>query len=146
MYASNIINISYSGVNIGKADDMLRTLIQVYNEQWIQDKNQVAVSTYNFINERLNVIERELGEVDTDISSYKSENLLPDLAESSRIYMVQSAENQSALTQLNNQLYMATYLRKELAANDITKPLPANTGVEDLSLEGQINEIGRAHV
>ena len=54
-------------------------LISVYNENWVKDKNQIAVSTSMFINERLGVIEQELGNVDEDISSYKSEHLLPDV-------------------------------------------------------------------
>ena len=61
------------------ADEVLNTLIGVYNENWIRDKNQIAVSTSNFINERLGVIEGELGHVDSDISSYKSANLIPDV-------------------------------------------------------------------
>ena len=48
-------------------------------EELLRDKNQIAVSTSMFINERLGVIEGELGNVDDDISSFKSEHLLPDV-------------------------------------------------------------------
>ena len=41
----------------------------------MKDKNQIAISTSMFINERLGVIEQELGNVDEDSSSYKSEHL-----------------------------------------------------------------------
>ena len=54
-------------------------LVAVYNENWMKDKNQIMVATSMFINERINIIERELGSVDENISSYKSENLLPDV-------------------------------------------------------------------
>lgn len=137
---ATIINISYSGTSIPKADDILRTLVDVYNEQWIEDKNQVAVSTYNFINDRLAVIEQELGEVDSDISSYKSQNLLPDLNESSRLYLQQSTQNQVEIMQINNQLYMARFLMKEMATGNITSPLPANSGIGSQSLEAQISQ------
>lgn len=71
----------------------MNTLIEVYNEKWIQDKNQIAVSTSRFIGERLGVIENELGHVDENISNYKSEHLLPDVQAASSLYMSQSAEN-----------------------------------------------------
>lgn len=71
---------------------MLNTVIAVYNENWIKDKNQIAVSTSAFISDRLGVIEQELGNVDENISSYKSEHLLPDVQAAASMYMEQSSE------------------------------------------------------
>lgn len=85
-----IVNLTFRDHSIQRAEDILNTLISVYNENWVKDKNQIAVSTSMFINERLRVIERELGNVDEDISSYKSEHLLPDVQAASSMYMAQS--------------------------------------------------------
>lgn len=90
---ATIINLSIDDASVQKAEDILNTLIEVYNEKWIQDKNQIAVSTSRFIGERLGVIENELGHVDENISNYKSEHLLPDVQAASSLYMSQSAEN-----------------------------------------------------
>ena len=76
---STVINLSFKDVCIQRAEDILNTVIAVYNENWIKDKNQIAVSTSAFISDRLGVIEQELGNVDENISSYKSEHLLPDV-------------------------------------------------------------------
>ena len=54
-------------------------LIAVYNEDVINDKNQIAVNTSKFINDRLIIIERELGSVDANIESFKRENQLTDI-------------------------------------------------------------------
>ncbi|MCM1483862.1 MAG: polysaccharide biosynthesis tyrosine autokinase [Muribaculaceae bacterium] len=137
---ANVINISYSNSSIAKADDLLNTLVAEYNKRWIADKNQVMMSTSNFINDRLNVLERELGEVDSDISSYKSENLLPDLKATSEMYLEQSSKNQAEMLLTNNQLYMANFLRQEMGKNGITVPLPANSGIDNSALEQQIQE------
>lgn len=69
------------------AEDILNTLISVYNENWVKDKNQIAISTSMFINDRLGVIEGELGSVDENISTYKGENLLPDVQAASSLYL-----------------------------------------------------------
>ena len=53
---------------------MINTLISVYNTDAINDKNQIVMNTSNFINDRLIVIEKELGDVDSDIESYKREH------------------------------------------------------------------------
>ena len=107
---ATIINLSIDDASVQKAEDILNTLIEVYNEKWIQDKNQIAVSTSRFIGERLGVIENELGHVDENISSYKSEHLLPDVQAASNLYMSQSAENKKEIQALTNQLTTAQYL------------------------------------
>lgn len=108
---TTIISLTYRDHSIQRADEFLNTLISVYNENWVKDKNQIAVSTSEFINERLGVIERELGNVDSDISSYKSEHLIPDVKAASNMYMEQANQANAQILDLNNQLYMARYIR-----------------------------------
>lgn len=107
---TSIVNLTFRDHSIQRAEDILNTLISVYNENWVKDKNQIAVSTSMFINERLRVIERELGNVDEDISSYKSEHLLPDVQAASSMYMAQSNQTNALILTLNNQLYMTRYI------------------------------------
>ncbi len=141
---SSIIDISITCPSIEEADDILETLIQVYNERWIQDKNQIAVSTSRFIDERLGVIEKELGNVDSDISSYKSEHLLPDVGAATAMYMAQSSEAQAAVVDLSNQISVAEMVRRQLSGENFDQPLPTNTGIVNADIEnaiGQYNNI-----
>lgn len=137
----NTINISVTDQSIQRAEDLINGVISIYNENWIDNRNQISVSTSNFINERLGVIEGELGNVDQDISSYQSEHLIPDVQQAASMYM---SENQAASAQildLNNQLQMTRYMRSYLTneANRSTV-LPANSGIGNSSIEGQIAE------
>ena len=136
-----IIDITYKDVNIQRAEEFLNTLISVYNENWVKDKNQIAVSTSQFINERLLVIESELGNVDSNISTYKSENLIPDVEASSQMYMNTANEANIQITELNNQLYMARYIRDHINnKNSKDQLLPANSGINSAAIEQQIND------
>lgn len=138
---SNIITLSFQDVSTQRAEDVLNTLIAVYNENWVKDKNQIAVSTSMFINERLGVIEGELGNVDDDISSFKSEHLLPDVQAAANMYMAQANEAQAAIRGLNNQVYMARYIKGYLTnENNRFQLLPANSGIESASLTAQLTE------
>lgn len=141
---ASVIDLSFKDNSTQRAEDVLSMLISVYNENWVKDKNQIAVSTSMFINERLGVIERELGNVDEDISSYKSEHLLPDVQVASSMYMAQSSEANAQILSLNNQLYMTRYIRNYLA-NDAnrTQLLPANSGIESANIESQIAEYNK---
>ena len=141
---ASVIDLSFKDNSIQRAEDVLSTLISIYNENWVKDKNQIAVSTSMFINERLGVIEQELGNVDEDISSYKSEHLLPDVQAASSMYMAQSSQTNAQILALNNQLYMTRYIRNYLA-NDAnrTQLLPANSGIESANIESQIAEYNK---
>lgn len=141
---ASVIDLSFKDNSIQRAEDVLSMLISIYNENWVKDKNQIAVSTSMFINERLGVIEQELGNVDEDISSYKSEHLLPDVQAASSMYMAQSSQTNAQILALNNQLYMTRYIRNYLA-NDAnrTQLLPANSGIESANIESQIAEYNK---
>lgn len=140
---ATIINLSIDDASVQKAEDILNTLIEVYNEKWIQDKNRIAVSTSRFIGERLGVIENELGHVDENISNYKSEHLLPDVQAASSLYMSQSAENKKEIQTLTNQLTTAQYIRRELNSKDMNQPLPTNSGIANVNIESQIGEYNK---
>lgn len=138
---STVVNLTLQDVCTQRAEDVLNTLISVYNENWVKDKNQIAVSTSMFINERLGVIERELGNVDEDISSYKSENLLPDVQAAASMYMAESSETNAKIQTLNTQLSMTRYVRSYLTGTSSRNQLlPANSGIENSGIEKQIAE------
>jgi len=135
-----VVVMSFTDQSIQRAEDVLNTLIAIYNENWIRDKNQIAVSTSNFIDERLAVIENELGSVDQDISRYKSEHLIPDVQAVQSIDLQQSMEMSQQLLILNNQLQMTRYVRNYITdEKNNDKILPSNSGIDNPSIEGQIN-------
>lgn len=137
---SSIIDISITCPSVAEADDVLTTLIQVYNEHWIEDKNQIAVSTSRFIGERLAIIEKELGNVESDISAYKSEHLMPSVEATAALYMTQSSEAQAAVADLNNQISMAEMLRQQLSGDSFDQTLPSNTGIINADIQSSINQ------
>ena len=134
-----VINLSIVDESPRRAVDVLNTLIEVYNENWVKDRNRMSVSTSKFISERLGVIESELGNVDANISSYKSANLLPDVDAASQMYLQQSADNRKQLMGLSSQLANAQYIRSELSSKDLSQPLPTNSGISEASIESRIS-------
>ncbi len=144
---TTILNLTFRDVSTQRAEDVLNTLIAVYNENWVKDKNQIAVSTSLFINERLAVIESELGHVDDNISSFKSEHLLPDVQAASQLYMSESSQTKSQILTLNTQLSMARYIRNYLTGSaGRNQLLPANSGLESANIEKLIAEYNTAQL
>lgn len=138
---SRVITLSVKDRSIPRAEDILNTLIGVYNENWVKDKNQIARSTSLFINDRLEVIEDELSNVDSDVSSYKSQQMIPDVATAGTMYMQQSAQIRNQQQELGNELYMAKYIRNYLTNDDRkNQVLPASLGGKGTGVENQIKE------
>lgn len=136
-----LIAITFRDVLPQRAEDVINTLLDVYKEKWVEDKNQMTIATSKFITERLGVIERELGDVDQNISSYKSSHLLPDVKAASGIYMQMAQENASEIMKLNTQKAIATFVQSFLKENvKNNQLLPVNTGIDNRGIELQINE------
>ncbi len=138
---ATVIELSYKDVSIARAEEVLNTVIAVYNEEWMKDKNQVTVSTSRFISERLEALERELDKVDTDISTFKSENLLPDAEKASQLFMEQALENNNRLIAISTQTAIAMYIRDHLTGDkERNQLIPANIGLENTDIERLIAE------
>ena len=141
---STILDISYTDVSIPRAEDVLNALITVYNENWVKDRNQITVSTNDFIKERLGVIEQELGHVEQNISNYKSEHLVPDIQQVGSMAISQASAAEQESNTLSNQIYMVRYIRSYLLdGRHENQLLPSNSGIGSSTIGGQIEEYNK---
>ncbi|MBZ0327472.1 MAG: polysaccharide biosynthesis tyrosine autokinase [Altibacter sp.] len=134
---SNVVNISLLSPVPEKAEDFINELIFQYNKDAINDQNQVAQKTSNFIDSRLEIITKELDSVERNKEQFKSSNRLTDIETEAQLILQNASEynkRQSGVaTQLELANTMIDYMEKS-SSNDL---LPANIG-----LDGQ--EIGEA--
>ena len=137
--SSTIIDIHYRDVSPSRAEDILSTLVAVYNENWMQDRNKRIISTNEFIKDRLAVIEDELGDVDQDISSYKSEHLILDVNQAGSLAFAQANESEQQAAALENRIYMIRSVRDYLTdPNNNSQQIPYSSGVNNPIIEQRI--------
>lgn len=134
-----IINMSCRDFVPARAEDILNTIVTVYNESWVKDKNLLAISTSDFINERIRVMEDELGAVDKGISSFKSENNMADVSAASAHNIVQTINSENAIRAYTNELYMVRYIRNFMTQSS-DQLLPTGLGLSSASINSQIDE------
>ncbi len=136
---STIINLKYTDTSPERAERVLNTIIEVYNERWINEKKQMARNTASFIDERLLVIEKSLNQVDDSISTFKTRHHITNLEQASDLYLQQQNESETEILQLTNQLHMAQYILDVLKDNKSRyKLLPAHTGLTSSEAGQQI--------
>ena len=157
-YASNLV-VTVTGKNstvlaltmtdrfISRAERVLNTLIDVYNEEWIQDKNRAARSTSDFISERVKIIEGELSGIETDLKDYKEKNNLTDIQALGQAYLEELGEYSAKEFEVTNQLAIAGFIRDYLTdpKNDRSL-LPSNSGLSNQSVESQISDYNELYL
>lgn len=138
---SSVVVLSMDDTYPSRAAAVLNSLIDVYNEVWIINKNRSAINTTEFINERLVVIEKELGAVEDALKQYKASNNLTDIKAVAQSYVTESSEYATKAFEVNNQLSIAQYIKEYLnnPANSLAL-IPSNLGLASTSVEGQIKE------
>ena len=138
---STIIDISYSDISPIRAEDVLNTLIGIYNETWIKDRNLRTSNTDKFIKERLSFIEQELGDVEESISVWKSENLMLNVDAAGSYAQSQLNTADTQLQGINDQIFMTRYIRDYLTdGKHENQLLPANSGITNSNIEVLIGE------
>ena len=135
----NIIDVRCVDTSIPRAENILKTVVNIYNENWVQNRNQVSVSTNEFIKERLAVIESELGDVEGTIASYKSSHGMLSVEQAASQAVGKEAAADQQRQAISNQLYMIRYVRNYVSDPSHAKQLmPASTGIGNSAIEGQI--------
>ena len=137
---SSILNMNLIDSNASRAEDILNMIITIYNEENILDKNQSSINTTNFINERLQIIEKELGGVESKLEEYKRVNNMVDVNSEAGTAVSEKQTYGTESKNLQQQATMGRYIKNYLTdpskANDL---IPAQT-IQDASIEAQIQQ------
>ena len=137
---SNIISISTNDNSIERADDILRTVVEVYNNNWIKDKNRAAKEAKQFIDTRLGYVSNELDAIESNISAFKSDNLLPNLEAQSELQLSKERELGKLIASTKNELEKSESFLKTI--RDKSKEhalLPISSGISNQNINSQIS-------
>ncbi|MFR9597420.1 MAG: Wzz/FepE/Etk N-terminal domain-containing protein, partial [Rikenellaceae bacterium] len=114
---STLVDISITDVNTQRAEDVINTLISVYETSAIEDKNLILSNTLDFIKEKVKLLENDLKLIDTDIEDYKKKNSLTDISSVSSMHLQNYSKLDSEALALENQLGIAKYMREYMMDN-----------------------------
>lgn len=141
---ANTIELTASDNDLQRADDILANIVDVYNQNWVDTRNATKKATKEFINERLVSLERELSGVDADIASYQSTNQIPNMHQSTILYLEENQKNREKVQGFTNRIaissYMLEYLRNPEHANEM---IPTNVGIGNDGIEASIVEYNK---
>ena len=124
-----------------RAIDYLKQLAIVYNRQANEDKNQIAVRTEQFINQRLEKINAELGNTEGQLESYKKRNNMVQLSMNASTAFSNADSYAQKLNEANTQVALLDELTKYMnEPSNRHQPIPSNVGLNDASATSLINK------
>jgi len=141
---ASVLNLSLNTPYPQKGKDFLNMLVEVYNNEAIEDKNQEARNTQKFIEERIAIIDRELSTAEQNVEQYKQEEGLTDIQTDLQRDMQMGSNYEQQLVQVETQLNVVNSLNSYVnnPANQ-DKTIPANVGIEDPTLAATTSEYNR---
>lgn len=138
---TSVATISISNTNKKRGEDFINKLVEIYNRDANDYKNEVAQNTARFIDERIAIINQELGTTEQELESFKRESGLTDLSSDAKLAIAEKSGYEKLCvengTQLNLIKYLSDYLNKPENANTT---LPVNVGLDDEALTSLISQ------
>ncbi|MBO9616385.1 MAG: polysaccharide biosynthesis tyrosine autokinase [Dyadobacter sp.] len=101
---STVLELIYEDSDVQRSKDVLNKLLDVYVQSSLSDKNSEASNTLKFIENRLGLITGELGDVEKDVESYKTNQGITDISAESQLFLENIKENDSKLNEVNTKI------------------------------------------
>ena len=120
-----------------RGQDFINQLLEMYNRNTNNDKNEIAQKTAEFIDERISIISKELGSTEADLETFKRDAGITDLTSEAQIALAGNAEYEKKSVENRTQISLVNDLRKYLKGNEY-EVLPSNVGLQDAALIGAI--------
>lgn len=136
---TSVAVVSLMNTNIQRARDFINKLMEMYNRNTNNDKNEVAEKTREFINERIKIIDEELGSTEDKLEAFKRNAGLTDISSDAQLAVSGNAEYEKRRVDNGTQINLVRDLIKYInnPSNEY-ELLPGNIGLSDAGLTTQI--------
>lgn len=133
-----VVTVSLKNSSLQRGQDFINQLLEMYNRNTNNDKNEIAQKTAEFIDERIGIISKELGSTEADLETFKRDAGITDLSSDAQIALTGNAEYEKKQVENRTQISLVEDLKKYLGHNEY-EILPSNVGLKDITLAAQID-------
>ena len=138
---SSVIDLSYRDEIPKRAEDILNELILSYGEAALIEKNTLAKNTLAFIDQRLNIVSKDLDAIEDKLQQYKAGKGAVDISKQGQLYLENISANDKKLGDLHIQISVLDQLEKIASSPGNIGVLPSTLGISDPSLIQQMNNL-----
>lgn len=129
---ATVIGLSLDYSNKDKAKDILNNIVNIYNEYAIKDKNQESKKTKDFIDDRIVLISKELGDVESSKERFKIDNNIVDIEAEAKINLQITTDSRRKSLETGTQIEVSKMLLNYIDGQVNTfQVLPTNIGLDN---------------
>ena len=136
--ATSVVTVSLKNSNTQRGKDYIDKLLEMYNVNANNEKNEVAQRTAEFIDERIGIISKELGSTERDLENFKRSAGITDLTSEAQIALTGNAEYEKKRVENQTQINLVMDLQRYLQGTEY-EVLPSNVGLQDAGVSGAID-------
>ena len=136
---ATVIGLAMNSSQIDKSKDILNNLVLAYNKDAVNDKNQDSKMTMAFIEDRINKVSQELGDVERRKEQFKSANRLTDIETEAKLNLESSAAARAKQMEVEAQLELTDALLGYVGNSNSYQVLPSNVGLSNPASTVSIN-------
>lgn len=139
-YAKNsatILRVSCTTPLIPQGIDIIKTLVSIYNQDIIAEKNLSALQTEAFIIERLALIAGELQDVEIEVEKYRRDKQITDISAEASMYLSQTTQTDQQLADVDAKREIVSNVEKIVSTQDDYTPIPQV--IDDPALSSMID-------
>ncbi|MBS6529054.1 MAG: polysaccharide biosynthesis tyrosine autokinase [Bacteroides caccae] len=135
---TSVVTVSLKNSSLRRGQDFINQLLEMYNRNTNNDKNEIAQKTAEFIDERIGIISKELGSTEADLETFKRDAGITDLSSDAQIALSGNAEYEKKQVENRTQISLVEDLKRYLSHSEY-EVLPSNVGLKDAALATQID-------
>lgn len=135
---ATVLRIAITDPVPDKSVDILNKLAVNYNREAILDKNSEAQKTASFIDERINLISKELGTVESQKEDFKLRNNIADIQTEAQLSLETAMSSRQKQLENESQLELVNSLLNSVNRQGTYQVLPLNVGLADQNITSNI--------
>jgi capsular exopolysaccharide synthesis family protein len=138
---SSVVTLTIGDEVPGRGEDILNELIDVYDHASINDKNQLAMNTLSFVENRLLHVRHELDSAENSLQLSKTRNGGADLSEQGSAFLQNVSANDQKVSDIDMQLAVLNEVEKYVRSESNTGIVPSTLGIDDEGLSTLLQKL-----
>jgi tyrosine-protein kinase Etk/Wzc len=140
---SSIVSLAYRDELPERCEAILNELIIQYDKASIDEKNSLAKNTLQFVQDRLQIVSKDLDSIESTVKAYKSGAGASDISTQGQLYLQNVSANDQELGRINMKLSVLEQVERAINgdANTMSGITPSTVGIDDPALTQLVTEL-----
>ena len=139
---SSVVYLTYKDAIPKRAEDVLNTLLSVYEKAAFNEKNALAANTLYFLDERLQFVSKDLDSIEQSMQQYRAQKGAIDISSQGKLFLENVSNNDQKLSEVNMKLALLGQIEESIFSADRKKTIvPTSLGFDEPVLTNLLNKL-----